>query len=178
MECIRMHSNLASLSKNYLYGWMLVLVGISMAAHGWQFTKINLSCLLDFFTHTHTKCTRMHATHTHMHTRIHTHACTRTNGQLYKEKAYSRPYVLPVCRMNQYRLFLFPHLWFSFFEVVGVHTVVVGHCHATIADVFQWFLFLHFAVVGHVVHGILVFHLSFYREFFISTILYIILLSS
>ena len=60
-----------------------------------------------------------------------------------------------VCRMDQYRLFLFPRLQFSFFEVVGVRTVVVGRCRATIADVFLWFLFLHFAVVGHVVHGIL-----------------------
>ena len=148
-----------------------------MAAHGWQFTKINLSCLLDFFTHTHTKRTRMHTTHTHMHTRIHTHACTRTNGQLYKEKAYSRPYVLPVCRMNQYRLFLFPRLRFSFFEVVGIHGGRSLSCyHSRCLSVISLFAFCCCRTCGSRYSWSSTF--PFIVSFFISTILYIILLSS
>ena len=46
-----------------------------MAAHGRQFTKINLSCLLDFFTHTHTQNVdaRAHTQHTRTCTRAYTH---------------------------------------------------------------------------------------------------------
>jgi hypothetical protein len=58
--------------------------------------------------------------------------------------------------------------------------VVVGRCRATIADVFRWFLFLHFVVVAHVVHGILglppfllswvfYFHHSIYHSLFFVT---------
>ena len=50
-----------------------------MAANGWQFTKINLSCLLDFFTHTHKTHTHAHNTHAHAH--AHTHTCVHSHKQ-------------------------------------------------------------------------------------------------